>query len=165
MTASDDDLLRPTLSKGLDVGAFRDPWNPGSLMWIAFFGLVFGGGLLFAENARRLGRPDERQRILIGTIVITLATSVAVGIWLASSGVPTQEGSPVRRWRLAVIAVALVLGAWLKRRQMPLFEAYQNAGRKPGRLWPMGLLAVVLGLAVHIGLSALVYAIAKAGAP
>src|SRR5262249_14449706 len=55
--APNDDLFRPSLPEGIDVGAFDKPWRPMSLAVAGFFGGLLAAGPLFALNWSRLGDP------------------------------------------------------------------------------------------------------------
>jgi hypothetical protein len=142
-----DDLLKPTLRPGLDTTRFERPWNPSSLVYIAFFGGIAGGGSLFALNAKRLGMNEEVRRIVIGTIALTLISTLVLAWVLAQSG---MEGrSNVRLARFGFLIVAILLAKWIARRQQPSFEAYDYSDRPKGKLWPYGIAAVLFGMFVH----------------
>ena len=150
MDPKHDDLLKPTLRPGIDVARFDRPWNPSSLMYVAFFGGIAGGGALFAINAKRLGMPEEVRRIVIGTVVLTLVSTVAVAWFVVQAG-DDREAMRANRGmvRFAVVAVGLVLANWMAKRQRPSYEAYDYSDREKGTLWPYAVGALLFGAVVH----------------
>src|SRR5262249_22153508 len=89
----DDDLFTPTLTEADDAVGFRRPWNPWSLVFVAFFraavmpapwALAGGGGTL-ALNFARLG---VRQRVLPAGALVLAAALVAhwIPVWLGGAG-------------------------------------------------------------------------------
>lgn len=119
-------------------------------MYFAFFGGIAGGGALYAINAKRLGMQEELRRIVVGTIVLTVLSSV-VAAWVVtqSDGDRTEMRANGRLVRFAAIAVALLFAKWVAKRQQPSYEAYDYSDRPKGKLWPYGLGALLFGGVVH----------------
>src|SRR5687768_3132414 len=69
---SPDDLFRPTLTEQDDAVGFDRPWNPWSLVVLAFFFGLPGGGTLLALNFRRLGMPQAIWPVLAVVVLGTL---------------------------------------------------------------------------------------------
>lgn len=154
MGSHQDDLLQPTLRHDLDVTKFDRPWNPASLVYIAFFGGFAGGGALLAINAKRLGMRTECRRILLGAALLTVLTTLGLGWYFArqaSAGDKIDAGDR-RLAKYAIVLVAVLLAKWVAKRQQSSFEAYDYSDRPKGSLWVYGIAAVLFGVAVQAGL-------------
>ena len=130
MTASDDDLLRPSLAADFDVRTFDRPWNPSYLPFVAFLMGPLGGGILYALNFRRLGQPRRARACMIGAVVLTLACAGLI-VGLIDAGVLTTKD---RIARYGVQGLSAGLGLVLTRLQSGRFRAWEQLGRPPRKL-------------------------------
>ncbi len=144
----ENELLRPTLGASDDIAGFDRPWNPSALTITAFFLGPFGGGWLFFENFRRLGR--RREALL--WLAIFVSAGVAYTAWVYSQrygpgGVDTGV-ELARTTRHLGKLVAVVLGCVAAWRQAPRWRLFTMSDGEPGKLWaPIGI-ALAIALAV-----------------
>ncbi|MEM7263515.1 MAG: hypothetical protein AAF488_16120 [Planctomycetota bacterium] len=60
---------------------FREPWNPGHIMLLTFFGGMLTGGFLLFRNLERLGFRSAGRKILIISLAYTMVV-IGVGSYL-----------------------------------------------------------------------------------
>jgi hypothetical protein len=147
-----DELLRPTIGAGVDMSA--RPWRLMSQTYVAFFGGVIASTVIAFLNARRLGVPTDKRRLilLIGAVGLVLA---AVVITLLADDTSTSSGI-----RVAVRLVAVVTCLAQLRIQQPMDRAFQLRGSEYGSLWGPGIAAVIgLGLLEALLLALVVVAL------
>jgi hypothetical protein len=143
---SDEDLFRPTLTEEDDAVGFDQPWNPWSLIVLAFFtGTLAGGGLL-AWNFLRLGMPKRVVPALVVTVSALLLSSVAVAwLWVRLLDSPWRSLLNVLDQVIAVAVCAAVAAP--QHRRWRLFRGTDLPSGK--LLWP-GVGAAVVSLAAHL---------------
>lgn len=144
-----DELLRPTIGAG--VNPSTRPWRLMSQTYVAFFGGVIAVTVIAFLNARRLGVPLDKRRLIlvIGGLGLVLAAVVISTFPAEASGL---------RVAIRVVAVACCLGQL--RIQQPMDRAFQLRGTDYGSLWGPGIAAVVgLGLLEAILLAGVVVAL------
>lgn len=138
--------MRPCLTEEDDAVEFDRPWNPTNLLLLTFFGGLPAGGVLFALNERRLGRPEHFTRTLV---VMIGASLVVYGVlaYLRVAGIFTAgEGDVKSVSRLVVrgisVGVAMIF-SWQQSKRFRLAEMHDVEMGK--HLAPV-LLALVLGV-------------------
>ena len=140
----DGDLYAPTLDERHDAVDIQPPWRPDSLLIPTFFGGAFTGAILYAVNARFLGRSRSVPWIALVFSLVGVAIVVANVAYQAEFGAPASEEAVDRHrvvrfgMRLAPLIVAFLVGRTLQGR----YRLYQEADRP---LLGPGLLAVVAG--------------------
>ncbi len=152
MNALDDDLLRPTLSAGLDVRTYRPLFPPQSILWSCFFGGPLAGGIMFGTNYARMGRRDLAKKCWIGAALITLALVAGVCWYLIHArGLGPRSRPSTQGIRYLFSGVGLAIGWFVAKHQQPLFTAWESAGHQAARLWLPGGLAILAGAAITFG--------------
>lgn len=147
-----DELLRPTIGAGVDMAA--RPWRLMSQTYVAFFGGVIASTVIAFLNARRLGVPTDKRRLILGIGAIGLVLA-AVVITLLADDTSTSSGI-----RVAVRLVAVVACLAQLRIQQPMDRAFQLRGSEYGSLWGPGIAAVIgLGLLEALLLALVVVAL------
>lgn len=121
------------------------PWNPSSIVYNAFFCGPLPAGLLFAYNARRLGRPAAFVPGLVIALVAGLGLPALVFFYLNSRG-PIDSQDARLGVRIAGVLFAL---AWA-RVQRTRFEVFSRDGDEAASLWKPGFIALAVGLVIHI---------------
>src|SRR5688500_12751591 len=132
--APDDDLFQPTLTEADDAEGFNKPWNPWSLVVLAFFFGLPGGGGLLAFNYERLG---IRGRLLptLALVLVVSAAIAAAQLWLRANPVGGLQGRPARRAAgLAAQGAAALAAMALAGTQRRRYRLYQATGQEPGRV-------------------------------
>jgi hypothetical protein len=132
-----EELFRPTLRENDDAVGFDRPWNPWSLVMIAFFcGVIAGGGLL-AFNFRRLGMKGKLYPVLAIVALVALAQA-GLSLWLLGSGRLGAEGrDAVRTAQWMGRAVATLFAIALATPQQKRYRLFQASGLPGGHLlWP-----------------------------
>lgn len=146
MNAPHDDLLRPTLTAGLDVRTYRPLFAPQSILWPCFFGGPLAGGILFGMNYARMGRRDLAKKCWVAAIVITLALGTGMCWYILQQYETDSSTRPsTRGLRYVTSGVGVAIGWLVAKHQQPLFTAWENAGNRPAGLWIPGVLACVVG--------------------
>lgn len=146
----EDDLFTPTLTEEDDADNFERPWNPGSLVALAFFFGFPAGGALLALNFVRLGMPRKVQPAVLAVIGGTLLLAVARG-WISNQ---IHDPAQFRYLGYADRAVEAALAgalAWAQRRR---YRVFQGSAAAAGKLLLPGLLAAVLSVAIQLALTA-----------
>jgi|GEM_PF-4252467 len=131
-----DDLLRPTLDQRHDARGFGKAFDPQSLWIASFFGGAFTAALMFAINARRLGRP--RQAWIVGGSFFAagIVATVVVVLFALDQGALTDEGlgdDASRNLRGVSRVLGIVLGGigfYLQRARFRLFLHEGNDAAK-----------------------------------
>ena len=138
---ADDELLRPVLTEEDDAVGIERPWNPWSLVVLAFFfGLPAGGGLL-SWNLYRLGVPRRMLPALLVVFVGSLGLAMLDG-WLSPRLSEKQQPLAL----IAVRAGTTLIAAGLARAQRKRFRVFRHTGKDEGKLFLPGLVAAVLSL-------------------
>jgi len=137
---ADDELLRPTLAAEDDPVHMRGAWNPWTLVILAVFGGPLSAGVLFAENARRLGRRAHVAWILGGALALVLAGGFAAARLRPLESFSDWSDTSVLR--IAQRLGAALLAAPLATLQGRRFRVYTGNGGEPGKLLVYGLAAV-----------------------
>lgn len=150
---ADDELLRPTLAAEDDPVHMRGAWNPWTLVVLALFGGPLATGLLFAENARRLGRKEHYAAVLGAGLALAVA-----GGFVAARLAPLEsfaDWKPLTLLRFVQRVGAMLLAAPLATLQGRRFRVFTGNGGEPGKLLAWGLVAVfgagTLGNAIAYG--------------
>lgn len=141
-----DELLRPTVQG--PIGTSEKPWRLNSQSYVAFFGGVLASTTIAVVNAKRLGVPPDKRRLMIGVGALAFVVAVLVGAVLAG------DGSSAARVSTRVVAVVAILG--LIRFQQPMDRAFARRSGEYASLWGPGLLAVfTLGIVEVLIIAAL----------
>ena len=150
--ASDDDLLTPTLGDEDDVGEYRRPWSPWSLVVLSFVTGLLGAGWLLALNFGRLGM-QSRVYALLGVVVVSSLLVAAVYGWIAARGIGGLTGSDAES---AAGLLARVLGtgvaATIAARQEKRHRLFSMTGEQGGGLLLPGLAAALCSLLIETGM-------------
>jgi hypothetical protein len=145
----EDDLFTPTLTEEDDADGFERPWSPWSLVMLTFFFGIPAGGSLLALNFSRLAAPRKVLPAVFGVIAATLLVAAARG-W--SYDHLHNEGQ-LRLFdlgdRVFQTATAGAL-AWAQRRR---YRVFRGSAAEAGKLWPPGLLAAALSVALQLALT------------
>jgi hypothetical protein len=146
---SDDDLLRPSLTEEDDAIGFDRPWDPSSLVMLAFFGgLVAGGGLL-ALNFRRLGLKDRFVPALLTVALSEIVWTCAL-IWLIGYGShPLIDFVSWRSYGLAAHIFTCFLALVMARFQQKRYRLFKTRRLPDGKLFVPALAALAVGLVVN----------------
>ncbi|MCC2671215.1 MAG: hypothetical protein K0Q72_3686 [Armatimonadetes bacterium] len=132
----DDELFRPTLTADDDAVGFARPWNPWSLVVLAFFFGLPAGGALLSWNLYRLGVGRRALPAFSLVEVATLALA-AIGGWAA---VRAPEGT--QSWLPSALRAAWTLvAAALATAQRKRFRVFRASVAEEGRLWLPGVAA------------------------
>jgi hypothetical protein len=149
-THSNDDMLKPSLTADDDAVGFDHPWNPWSLVVLAFFlGVVPGGGLL-ALNFRRLGL---KNRVGITLLWVALAEVVwiALEIWMIRHGylhLDESDAPEPGRWVMRVFSLGVAIA--IAHPQHKRYRLFMTRHLPEGRLVIPACAAVVVTLVVLI---------------
>ena len=146
------DLLRPSLTEADDAVGFHRPWNPIALVFVAFLGGMPAGGLLLADNCRRLGLRDRIALTVAVSVIVTLL--VSGGLAYAHTAIPSHAAGDSSRRLCRFIAQACVVAAAypLCLLQQKRYRLFQHSGGEPGRVIIPAVGAIVLGIVVNIAL-------------
>lgn len=136
----DDPLLRPSLDDTVPSTSFRDPWNPTSMFYVAFFGGALPFLAIAVANARRHALGKRTMMVVAG---ITAAALVAAVVLVAVLELDSRDVRFAARGA-GVLAYLAVLP--LFRPSQRLFEHHD---REWASLWGPGLAAVLVGGAVQ----------------
>jgi hypothetical protein len=139
----DDELFRPTLTADDDAVGFARPWNPWSLVVLAFFFGLPAGGALLSWNLYRLGAARRALPALAIAVGGTLALA-AIGGWAA---VRAPEGT--QAWLpVALRAAWTLVAAALATAQRKRFRVFRHTSQEEGKLLLPGALAALCSVVV-----------------
>lgn len=149
--ATDDELLRPSLTADDDAVGFRSPWDPATLGWITLLVGPFGSGLLMLLNQRRLGLRGGWHLLLamatLGTTIIVVLAFVIPSFGVEKSGDLRNVGSLVR---FGGNVVALPMAWLMLREQRRRYRIAEQADVATGRLFWPGVVAWLVNLVIVI---------------
>ena len=137
---ADDELLRPTLAAGDDPVHMRQAWNPWTLVVLTVLGGPLTGGVLFAENYRRLGRRELFAGVLAGALALLLVGGYAAAYLRRLEAFADWSDSNVLK--LAMRACAALYAAPLATLQGRRFRVFTGNGGEQGKLLLIGIVAL-----------------------
>jgi hypothetical protein len=129
-----DELLRPSVQG--PIGTSEKPWRLMSQTYVAFFGGVLASTTIAVVNARRLGVPPDKRRLMVVVGGLAFVAAVLAGALLVGDG----DSSSAARLGARVVAVVAILV--LIRIQQPMDRAHILRSGEYGSLWGPGLAAV-----------------------
>jgi Na+/melibiose symporter-like transporter len=150
MQPNDSELFRPTLqgqSQSLPAAGQR-PWRLWSPFWIAFFGGVLPYTVVAYLNSRRLGMPEQRQRLILALgavgLLVTIVVTYALTAWLGS------DRANVVRLGSRIVAVLAFLAGFSLQKSADRRYSFATGGAYAS-LWVFGLaVTLVLGFVQNI---------------
>lgn len=139
----DTSLLQPTVGLEDDAIGFRRPWNPHSILWVAFFGGLIAAGVLFEMNGRRLGIRRKGGPALLICLGSSLVIYAAL-VWLFRAG-NLPVGEDLRLARNLVRFLHLAVGVGVSATQTRRYQLAVRADVETASLIKPGILAVLAG--------------------
>lgn len=149
-----EDLFQPVLTSSDDMAGFQQPWNPHTIVLIAFCAGMAAGTLLLAFNAVRLGLRHKFWPLLLGGAILLLLTDAGIYwgwlAWAGTEALQTQRGliSTLRR-------VMTVVAAWMASAdQRQRYRLAEITHTPRGSLLVPGAGACIVGIALEYALAA-----------
>ncbi|MDP9022581.1 MAG: hypothetical protein M3N57_07770 [Actinomycetota bacterium] len=143
MSHADDELLQPSIAARGVPGALESPWDPRSMVYVAFFGGVIAITAIAYLDAQRLAVSVRDRHRIIAIGAVAFAAVLLLALPLAPQGAGLFASA--RPVRFLGRGVAILAHLVFVRLLAPAARAFEIRDGEYASLWRPGLTAAALG--------------------